>query len=60
MMSENFDRSVFNVQDPSCTKCHSPSLDFELIEDYAGSGMDWVQWYCKHEGCDYYINVEIL
>jgi hypothetical protein len=60
IMSNNFDGSVFKVKDPPCIKCHSPALDFKLYENYDGSGMDWVQWYCKHANCGFYINVEIV
>jgi len=58
-MTENFDERVFNVKDPLCTKCHSAALDFKLFEDYDGSGTEFVEWYCKHENCGFYVDVEI-
>ncbi len=60
MNRPTYDPSVFRVRDPPCGKCHGHDLDFKLYENYNGTGIDWVQWYCKNSHCGHYINVEIL
>ncbi|HME55602.1 MAG TPA: hypothetical protein VKM55_25575 [Candidatus Lokiarchaeia archaeon] len=59
MQKHHYDASVFRVKDPPCAKCHE-SMDFKLYEDFNGSGLDWLQWYCKQATCGYYFNVELL
>jgi hypothetical protein len=57
-MTRVFDRAVFKVQDPPCPCCKD-EIDFVVIENYEGTGTDWIQWRCKSD-CGFYKNVEIL
>ena len=57
---KNFDPSVFKVAEPPCAKCKSKDMDFKLYTNFEGTGMDWVQWYCKKRDCGYYVNIEIV
>ena len=56
--SHRFEKSVFQVQDPPCPCCRD-EMDFLIIENYKGTGTDWIQWRCKNS-CGFYKNVEIL
>jgi len=56
--SRQFDETVFKVQDPPCPCCRN-EMDFMVIENYEGTGTDWIQWRCKSQ-CGYYKNIEIV
>jgi len=58
MEGRNYDPTVFQVQDPPCSQCHAHDLEFRLYENYGGSGVDWLQWFC--ENCGNCMNVEIV
>jgi len=59
MYSVNYDSTVFNAPGPRC-KNDNGTLDFKIFENYLNSGIDWIQWYCTNDDCNYYINVEII
>ena len=59
MEENNYDPRVFRVKDPPCVKCHD-SMDFIFYANFNGSGLDWLQFYCKNSNCGYFFNVELL
>jgi len=56
--SHPFDSRVFQVQEPHCKNCNG-EIEFTLIENLNGTGIDWIQWYCKNK-CGYYYNVQLI
>nr|MDO8114089.1 hypothetical protein [Candidatus Sigynarchaeota archaeon] len=60
MVVKKFEPTVFMVKDPPCQKCHESEMDFKLVENVNGDGLDWVQWYCKNNQCGHYINIELV
>nr|MDO8116187.1 hypothetical protein [Candidatus Sigynarchaeota archaeon] len=56
-MARACDPAVFVINDPKCPLCDA-GLDFTVHENYEGTGIDWITWYCK-DGCGFYLSAPI-
>ncbi|MBD3187570.1 hypothetical protein GF325_12120 [Candidatus Bathyarchaeota archaeon] len=58
-IKRKFIHSVFHVQDPPCPRCNQP-MDFTILENVDGNGLEYCRWYCKVPACGYKRDIELI